>query len=1056
MQFEMDHSKVKKPTIIFMTIFAVFVLSLFITSVQAQTVSITLESKQNIEFTNSSGSSFVVSSTGYYDYAVYDLQSTLISYAKSASTSLTVATGRRVVITNPNSTSITISGNGTAFNPLITQNEALYKFTLLAGMSYEFTNTSTTTDRNITNNNASFDYVKKDATGGVSWGNNVTYTSLGVLKGGTTKVTINSNLSCWYPRELYLQDLSYVEIQETPLYEFTLQAGKNYEFTNTSTTANRYITNNNASFDYIKKDASGGISWGNNVTYNTLDVLKSGTTKVTINSNLSCWYPREPYLQDLSYVEIQETPLYEFTLQAGKNYEFTNTSTTTDRNISNSNASYDYVKKDASGGVSWGNNVTYTSLGVLKGGTTKVTINSNLSCWYPRELYLQDLSYVEIPETALYEFTIMAGKNYEFTNTSTTANRYITNNNASFDYVKKDASGGMSWGNNAIYNSIDVLKSGTTKVTANANLSWWYPREVYKQGLSYVEIPKTALYEFTMSVGKTYEFTNSSSLNISITNSSSSSTANRYDYHIFNNNPFVSIGKSAYGSILTYAGGHTIIYIPGTSNINGWYPREEFESYMTFSETNPLNFTYPTDIVCSHYQEGVNTQYDTFYGASNTSNGLVEITDLSPFLVGKDTDMSHVSLPRGSYVVLGFRQPVINMQGLPDLIIKGTGAAYEEADVFVSSLDGELHFLGTVTETNEYLTLDFDALDITEPIIAVMLIGKDEGGSYPGFDVVEAKGFTDPNIQVATADVENAYDIIRNFLLGRLPSKWSAKSPMVTARTEMGTAIANGKIYAVGGKNYLTDGILDSIEEYNPATNTWYVKAGKIQSPRLGFGTAAANNKIYIIGGSDNGCTDKVEEYDPNVDSCTYKASINTARYGLAAIEMNGKIYAVGGVNENGFLGTVEEYDPSTNQWTYKKDMPTARAGLALTAYNGLIYAIGGHNGDGQYLNTVEVFNPTANTWTAITSNLPAAGTGFSVGVMDGRIYVIGGWNGDYIKDIAEYNIGTGGWRMWEGLKTPRTGTGAVAAGNMIYVIGGSNFDDGGYSNKVNVFEGGY
>ncbi|MEN6314098.1 MAG: kelch repeat-containing protein, partial [Clostridiaceae bacterium] len=709
------------------------------------------------------------------------------------------------------------------------------------------------------------------------------------------------------------------------------------------------------------------------------------------------------------------------------------------------------------GGISWENNI-YRTIDIAKGGTTKVTVNSNISCWYPRELYVQDISYVEIPETALYEFTLAAGKNYEFTNTSTTADRNITNNSTlviTFDYVKKDASGGISWENN-IYRTIDIAKGGTTKVTANSNISCWYPRELYVQDISYVEIPETALYEFTMSVGKTYEFVNSSLSNVNITNNSSYWNSARYDYYRFDQNSNLSTSKSYYGTVPIYANGRTIVYVSGTSNVYGWYPRELFEAYITYNEIEPINLVYPTDIVHSFYQDGENALFDSFYGGYAGAGTYIEISDLSPFLVGKDSDGSFVSLPKGSYTVLGFKQPIVNRQGIPDLYIKGTGVFYEEADVFVSSLDGTLHYLGMVTENKEIMSLDFDDAGITEPIIAVMIVGRFEGTNYTGFDIVEVSGFTNPNLLINTVDVENAYETIRNFLLGRLPSKWSDKAPMTIERSGMGVAQVNGKIYAVGGENYLAGGVLESIEEYDPQANMWSAKTGILQSPRLGFGIASANNKIYIMGGSGDGCTTVLEEYDPSTDLSIFKAPMRTARYELAAIEANGKIYAIGGVNENGFLNTVEEYDPLIDKWVYKASMPTARAGMALASIDGKIYAIGGHNEDERYLDTVEIYDPAADIWSSPGAILPVAGTGCKAVVMDGRIYVVGGWNGNYLGDIAEFNPATGQWRMWEGLEIPRTGIGVTVSDNMIYVIGGCDFIEGRYSNLVNVFEGGY
>jgi N-acetylneuraminic acid mutarotase len=60
-------------------------------------------------------------------------------------------------------------------------------------------------------------------------------------------------------------------------------------------------------------------------------------------------------------------------------------------------------------------------------------------------------------------------------------------------------------------------------------------------------------------------------------------------------------------------------------------------------------------------------------------------------------------------------------------------------------------------------------------------------------------------------------------------------------------------------------------------------------------------------------------------------------------------------------LNTVEEYDPVTNTWTTMANMPTPRFGLAAVAVNGKIYAIGGWAGSaGSYtdLAKVEEYTP--------------------------------------------------------------------------------------------------
>jgi N-acetylneuraminic acid mutarotase len=85
-----------------------------------------------------------------------------------------------------------------------------------------------------------------------------------------------------------------------------------------------------------------------------------------------------------------------------------------------------------------------------------------------------------------------------------------------------------------------------------------------------------------------------------------------------------------------------------------------------------------------------------------------------------------------------------------------------------------------------------------------------------------------------------------------------------------------------------------------------------------------------------------------------------TARIGLAAGVINGRLYAVGGCCDYNFnvLNTVEAYNPSTNAWATKASMPTAREDLAAGVVKGRLYAVGGDLQPRDGLNTVEAFNP--------------------------------------------------------------------------------------------------
>src|SRR4030042_3168304 len=86
---------------------------------------------------------------------------------------------------------------------------------------------------------------------------------------------------------------------------------------------------------------------------------------------------------------------------------------------------------------------------------------------------------------------------------------------------------------------------------------------------------------------------------------------------------------------------------------------------------------------------------------------------------------------------------------------------------------------------------------------------------------------------------------------------------------------------------------------------------------------------------------------DASENEWTRMAPMPTERGGLGVAVVNGKIYAIGGVNNDTQLAVNEEYDPTTDTWKTRAPMPTARSGFAAAVYQSKIYVIGGKFGTG-------------------------------------------------------------------------------------------------------------
>lgn len=191
---------------------------------------------------------------------------------------------------------------------------------------------------------------------------------------------------------------------------------------------------------------------------------------------------------------------------------------------------------------------------------------------------------------------------------------------------------------------------------------------------------------------------------------------------------------------------------------------------------------------------------------------------------------------------------------------------------------------------------------------------------------------------------------------------WTERAAMNEPRYGFGSAVVNGKIYAIGGRN--KEGLLSSVEVYGKDTGKWE-KAEPMPTPRSGVQVTVLGGKIYAIGGSagsetaPNGAADTTaaERYDPTSGKWTVLPSMQTGRslYRLAAA--NGKIYSVGGSGDGTVLPDVEEYDPDSNTWAERQPMAEARMNFGLESIDGKLYAIGG-SGPLDVVSSVEMYDP--------------------------------------------------------------------------------------------------
>eukprot|EP00401_Gymnodinium_catenatum_P041665 CAMPEP_0117514142 /NCGR_PEP_ID=MMETSP0784-20121206/29918_1 /TAXON_ID=39447 /ORGANISM="" /LENGTH=407 /DNA_ID=CAMNT_0005309931 /DNA_START=161 /DNA_END=1380 /DNA_ORIENTATION=- len=196
-------------------------------------------------------------------------------------------------------------------------------------------------------------------------------------------------------------------------------------------------------------------------------------------------------------------------------------------------------------------------------------------------------------------------------------------------------------------------------------------------------------------------------------------------------------------------------------------------------------------------------------------------------------------------------------------------------------------------------------------------------------------------------------------------NEWIRCNDMPTPRGGLAAATATEYLYAVGG----SDGrrALTIVEMYDAMTDAWK-RAPCLLTPRRGVSIAVWGRFIYAIGGSDgNEVLDSVECFDSQRRrSWRPLPPMLGRRRAASAAAVRGRICVVGGTDGLGpghpCIPSAECFDLERCVWEALQPMPSARCGLAAVAVDGLIFAFGGSDGESA-TDKVEVLDPILGHW---------------------------------------------------------------------------------------------
>lgn len=181
--------------------------------------------------------------------------------------------------------------------------------------------------------------------------------------------------------------------------------------------------------------------------------------------------------------------------------------------------------------------------------------------------------------------------------------------------------------------------------------------------------------------------------------------------------------------------------------------------------------------------------------------------------------------------------------------------------------------------------------------------------------------------------------------------------------------VVGTKIYLFGGE----DGTLKNegldyakiVDVYDTADNTWLTGAPQ-PLPRQDSWALPVGRKVYIISGQggnkDDATTTNIEIYDTETNTWSEGGDLDF-QWEVPRINLVGdKAYIITGKGEGSSL--IVQFDPATcTSKVAKSQLKVLRNEGSVVEYQGKLYVIAGKNMDGKFENSVEIYDPSLDTF---------------------------------------------------------------------------------------------